>query len=183
VAGHVLLSGLSGAGKSTVGRLLAARLDRDFVDLDDAIVQRAGVATTVSATTVSATTVSAIFESLGEAHFRDMERQALCEALEGPPWRVIAAGGGALVDDASRALALAKSTVVWLRVDPSTAALRVAASEDRPLVSGDPVEGLRHQLRARESLYAEADLTVDAELGPPDRIAAHIQAVLAVSNA
>ncbi len=163
--GHVLLTGLSGSGKSTVGRLLARRLRRPFVDTDAEIVRRA------------AKPIDVIFEEDGEDRFRELETEALCEALESE-WAVIATGGGALVSDANRQRALQAAIVVWLDVSVETAAARVTTSERRPLVSPDPVAGLQRLLDERRDLYAKAHhrVSADADAGTVvDRIVTAIE--------
>ena len=145
-----MLVGLSGAGKSSVGRHLAQRLGWPLVDLDDEIARRAGMS------------VELIFDKLGEALFRRMEAAALSDALAAPP-QVIATGGGAVVNRASRAAVLEKSTVVWLQVSPERSAERCARSEVRPLLADDPVRQLERLLEERRALYAEAHVAVDTD--------------------
>lgn len=147
----MLLTGISGAGKSTVGRLLASALGCVFVDLDERIVERAGME------------VSAIFEKLGEARFRRWEAEALAEALNGPR-AVIATGGGTLASDENRALALASASVVWLEVSVALAAARCAQSEERPLLTGgSAVDRLAELLERRRAAYSEAPVHVSSD--------------------
>ena len=131
-----------GAGKSTVGRRLAKRIGLPFADADEEIEAAAGL------------TVAEIFERYGEAHFRDGERRVLARLIEGPP-RVIATGGGAFMDDETRALILARCTAIWLDAEVETLAERVGRRDHRPLLKGtgparpapaarrDPQPGLR----------------------------------------
>ena len=155
-----MLSGLSGAGKSTVGPLLAEALGVPFVDLDRRIEAMAGL------------TVSGIFEKSGETTFRALEATLLATELDAVEPRVIAAGGGALVADASRRRAHARATVVWLSVRPEDAAARCAAHRDRPLLAaGDAVERLSELLAARAAGYAEADLRVETSGRTPEEVA------------
>src|SRR3954469_23857636 len=100
----IVLVGLMGAGKTTVGRRLARRLNLPFADADEEIEAAAGLS------------IAEIFERCGEAHFRDGERRVLARLIHGPP-RVIATGGGAFMDPDTRALMLARCTAVWLDVD------------------------------------------------------------------
>lgn len=148
----VVLTGLSGAGKSTAGPLVALALGCDFVDLDREIERRAGMA------------VADIFAVHGEAHFRRLEAEALSDAMSRTRPAVVALGGGALVDPESRRLALARGTVVWLRVSPEAAAARCATEGGRPLLAGaDGADTLRRLLAAREAAYAQAHHVVETD--------------------
>lgn len=163
-ASHIALVGLSGAGKSTVGPLLAARLGRAFVDTDREVERSAGLP------------VHRLFAERGEAAFRALEAREVRRALEGPP-AVIALGGGALLDPESRRLVRGSATTVWLRADPAALAVRLAAvgHETRPLLAGaPPVERLRALLEARAGLYAAADLSVETDGREPGAVAAAI---------
>jgi shikimate kinase len=157
--GHVVLCGLSGAGKSTVGALLAAALGRPFVDIDAVVEREAGVP------------VRTIFSRDGEPAFRQRERAAAARALAAPPPAVIALGGGALEDDATLAEALAQ-TLVWLRAPADVLVPRVAGNA-RPLLAGDPLARLVALAAAREVRYGRAHLVVDASQ-PPKKVAAAI---------
>lgn len=144
----IALVGLMGAGKSTVGRRLAKRLDLPFVDADREIEAAAGLS------------VAEIFERFGEAQFRDGERRVIARLVEGPP-RVIATGGGAFVNEETRALILARCTAVWLDVEIDMLAERVARRGGRPLLNGtDSREVLRTLAAARNPIYAEAHIAV-----------------------
>ena len=158
---HLILSGLSGSGKSAVGARLARLLDRPFVDLDRALETRAGMS------------VAEMFRTLGEPQFRRHEANLLVEVLDRSP-AVIAAGGGALVADSSRLAASHCSLVVWLRVRPETALRRVEQSEERPLLASKPLASLTHLLESRESTYAQCDFAVDTDEKTADEIAATI---------
>jgi shikimate kinase len=171
----IALIGLPGAGKTSVGRALAARLGRPFVDLDEAVSQRLGAAPAEA------------FARLGEAAFRDAEEAALAEALaprDGEPDPVVATGGGAVLREANRR-ALAKSAfVVWLELTPEAAAARLTASPEgfrsRPILAGDGAARMRELWEVRRVLYeAAADARVDASADSPDRIAAAAEAAYA----
>lgn len=152
----IVLVGLMGAGKSTVGRRLAARLNLPFVDADAAIEQAAGLS------------VSEIFERYGEAHFRDGERRVIARLMEGPA-KVIATGGGAFVNDATRALILEHATAIWLDADVDTLAQRVGRRDNRPLLRGRDARAVLGELAAvRNPLYALAPIHVASAPGPHD---------------
>ncbi|MER3452509.1 MAG: hypothetical protein C4344_02140, partial [Acidimicrobiia bacterium] len=123
---HLVLVGMMGVGKTSVGRLVAARLGREFVDTDAAVQVRTG------------RSVRELFESFGEAAFRDAESEALAAALGRSEPAVIAAGGGAVLRRENREL-LAGATVVWLRAGLATLLGRVGSGTHRPLLDTDPV--------------------------------------------
>ena len=149
-AKHIVLTGLSGAGKSAVGSRLANRLQCDFCDLDLAISERAEMS------------IPEIFENAGEVQFRVMERELLLALLASERQTVVATGAGALVDTTNRKRALMAAHVVWLQVTPTNAAKRLAGHNDRPLLSRGDVEGrLQSMLEAREHAYAASHLVVD----------------------
>jgi len=150
----VVLVGLMGVGKSTVGRKVASLLGRDFVDADDAIVEAAR------------RTIPEIFETFGEAHFRDGERRVIARLIE-EGHGVIATGGGAFVDPATRALVLEKAIAVWIDCDVDTLVERTARRSNRPLLKqGDPKEILTRLAAERRPFYAEAPIRVVSENGP-----------------
>lgn len=156
---HVVLVGLSGAGKTTVGRLVAAALGGPFVDLDEAIEQRAGK------------TIRRIFAEDGEPAFRAHETACARAVLAGPP-SILAAGGGYTESEANRSAAGAAGLVVYLSVGIDAAAARLAGASDRPLVDGaDPALTLRGLLDRREKGYLEADHTVVTDGRMPDAVA------------
>jgi shikimate kinase len=160
---HLVLCGLSGAGKSTVGPLLAQRLGRPFVDVDHAVEDEAG------------RTVREIFAREGERAFRARERAAVVRALATAEPAVIALGGGALEDDASLADAL-EQTLVWL--DAPVRVLVPRIGDDRPLLAGNPEERLAALAAKRAPRYGRARVTVDATR-PPDAVVAEICVQLA----
>ena len=152
----VVLVGLMGAGKSTVGRRLAARLGLPFFDADSEIEKAAGM------------TVAEIFERFGEAHFRDGERRVIARLIEGPP-SVIATGGGAFVHPETRALILARATAVWLDADIATLVERVGRRSTRPLLKGRDAGKVLAELAAvRNPLYAEAPIHIASKAAPHD---------------
>lgn len=155
MAHHVVLVGLMGSGKTTVGRRLAARLDRDFIDADAALVE------------ITERTIAEIFATDGEAAFRAIEADVLEGLLEHHTPAVIASGGGVVLSDESRRrLADPAMTVVWLDASPAFLASRVAQREHRPLLAGsEPAGDVLGRLHAeRAPLYAEvADIVVDVE--------------------
>lgn len=166
----IVLVGLMGAGKSSVGRRLAARLGMPFVDADDEIERAAGMS------------VSEIFARLGEPAFRDGERRVIARIIAGPPC-VLATGGGAFVNDATRALILAEATAIWLDADIDTLVSRVGRRNSRPLLVGkDPRAVLESLAAARNPLYAEAPLRVASASAPHEvTVAAVLEALKSCS--
>lgn len=164
----VAIVGMMGAGKSSVGRRLAARLDVPFCDADSEIERAAGCS------------ISDIFERYGEAAFRAGERKVIARLLREPP-HVLATGGGAFIDSSTRVDIANSAISVWLRAPLALLAARVGKRESRPLLrDGDPREILESLLKEREPVYATADLVVDSEDGPHqtavDRILAALEA-------
>ena len=162
----IVLVGLMGAGKSTVGRRLAKRLGLPFVDSDEEIERAADHK------------VGEIFDRFGEASFRDGERRVIRRLVDGPP-KVLATGGGAFVEARTRALILERCIAVWLDADPEILAERVTRRDSRPLLSGrDPLPVLRELAAIRNPLYAEAHLHVRSQDGPHERAVERIVAAL-----
>lgn len=154
----VALVGMMGAGKTSVGKRLAARLSVPFCDADHEIEAAAGL------------TVAEIFERFGEAHFRDGERKVIARLLEEAP-HVLAAGGGAYMDAATRAAMSRHAFTVWLKAPVSLLLARVRKRDTRPLLkSGDPRATLEQLLKAREPVYATADMTLESA-DEPHRVA------------
>ncbi len=152
----VVLVGLMGAGKSTVGRRLANRLGLPFADADAEIETASGLS------------VAEIFERYGEAHFRDGERRVIARLIEGPA-KVIATGGGAFINDDTRALILAQAVAVWLDADLPTLVARVARRDTRPLLKDrDPAEVLAELAAKRNPIYAQAPIHVSSKPSPHD---------------
>jgi shikimate kinase len=144
---------MPGAGKSSVGRRLAKRLERPFVDADDELVRRSG------------RSVRDWFAGEGEVAFRTAESALLADLLAAPGPSVVAAGGGVVLDPANRALLRERATVVWLRAGVPYLLSRVLQKQDhRPLLDEDPEAALTRLHEARAPLYAEvAAITVDVE--------------------
>jgi shikimate kinase len=151
----IALVGLPGAGKTRVGRLLAERLGLAFADSDAEVEAATGLG------------VAEIFEQRGERLFRALERLAIAALVDGPV-QVIATGGGAFVDPATRALLLERCTVVWLDGDP---ALLAARAGGRPLLAGgDPEAALARLAATRNPLYAEAHIRIAGDEAAVERV-------------
>ena len=145
----IALVGLMGVGKSSIGRRLAAALDLPFRDADTEVEAAAGQ------------TISDIFESMGEAAFRDGERRVIARLMDEGP-HVLATGGGAFINDETRALIKARALSVWLKADLELLARRIGRKDTRPLVRGkDPLEVLTALSTARDPIYAHADIVVE----------------------
>lgn len=164
VAKHVVLVGMMGAGKSAVGRRVAARLVRPFSDSDTVVEDRMG------------RTVGEIWRTDGEATFRQYEAEALQSALADPTPSVIAAAGGTVLDAGNRAaLDGDDNVVIWLRADPSVLLGRVAHGDHRPLLDEDPEGVLARLHEERSELYAEvADAVIDVDDLDLDEVAARV---------
>ncbi|GAO39558.1 shikimate kinase [Sphingomonas changbaiensis NBRC 104936] len=159
----IVLIGLMGAGKTTVGRRLAQRLDLPFVDADEEIEAAAGMS------------ISEIFQMFGEAYFRDGERRVIARLIDGSP-KVIATGGGAFMNERTRALILEKTTAVWLEADLDTLVERVRRRSTRPLLKDrDPRQVLGDLAKLRNPVYALAPIHVRSQPSPHD---ATVKAIL-----
>jgi shikimate kinase/3-dehydroquinate synthase len=144
----LVVVGMMGSGKTTVGRRLALRLGLPFVDVDQEIVQAAGMP------------IADIFARHGEDHFRDGERRVMSRVLAGGP-RIVATGGGAFMHAATRARIAETSISIWLKADLDTLMRRVRKRATRPLLqTADPVGTMQRLLAEREPIYAQADVTV-----------------------
>lgn len=152
-AGHVVLVGLPGAGKTTVGRELAGRMGRRFIDLDEEITAREGMS------------VTEIFAVHGEEYFRGREAVLTRELLTTPP-AVVAPGGGWIVQPGLVELVRPPAIVVHLRVSPEAAIQRMGASAaDRPLLAArSPIDQLVTLWEARRTAYQRADLEVPTDV-------------------
>ena len=153
----IALVGLMGAGKTSVGRRLAKRLSLPFADADAEIEAAAGLA------------IAEIFERFGEAHFRDGERRVIARLVEGPR-QVIATGGGAFMNDETRALILARCTAIWIDGDLDTLAARLGRRDHRPLLRDKEPRALLAELaESRNPIYALAHFTVRGDTGTHER--------------
>lgn len=154
----IVLVGLMGAGKTTVGRRLAQRLGLPFVDADSEIEKAAGE------------TISEIFEHHGEAAFRDGERRVIARLLHNPR-QILATGGGAFMDPETRANIAARGISIWLRADLDVLLRRVGRRGNRPLLKQeDPRIVMERLMAQRYPVYAGADITVDSVEGPHDQV-------------
>jgi len=158
----LVLVGLMGAGKSTVGRRLGNALRLPFHDADQEIETAAGCS------------ISDFFERYGEAAFRDGERKVIARLLAGPR-HVLATGGGAFMDPTTRALIKKQGLSIWLRADIGLLMERVNKRPTRPLLqNGDPRATMERLMAERYPVYAEADVTVDSNGGPHDTVVQQI---------
>jgi shikimate kinase len=154
----IVLVGIMGAGKSSVGRRLAARLGMPFVDADTEIEKAADMS------------IPEIFAKHGEPYFRAGETRVIARILDGGP-QVLATGGGAFMNAETRAAIRAKGISVWLRAALQVLSKRIKRRNDRPLLKGaDPVETLKRLMDERYPIYAEADLTVESRDVPHEAI-------------
>jgi shikimate kinase len=158
---HLVLVGLMGAGKTTVGARCADLLGRPFVDTDDLIVTRAAMP------------FDEIWRTGGEPRFRELERAVVADVCASPEPLVIASGGGAILDPDNRQRFRATGVVVWLRAPTAVLAARVGDGATRPLLAGGDPEGALARLgAARDDAYsAAADASVDTEDRAVDEVA------------
>jgi len=162
----IVLIGMMGVGKSTIGRRLAARLGMRFVDADDEIVVAADM------------TIPEIFERYGEAGFRDGERRVIARLIEEGA-AIIATGGGAFMNEETRALILEKATAIWLDADIDILVERVSRREGRPLLKGkDPRTVLTELAAVRTPIYALAPLHIKSGSGPHEQTVERIMEAL-----
>ncbi len=166
----IVLVGLMGAGKSTVGRRLATALHLPFHDADQEIETAAGC------------TISDFFERYGEQAFRDGERRVISRLLDGPR-HVLATGGGAFMDPNTRDLIKHQGLSIWLRAGIELLMTRVAKRQTRPLLqTGDPRATMEKLMAERYPIYAEADITIESNGGPHDTVVQQILAHLTGSG-
>ena len=158
----IVLVGLMGVGKSTVGRRLAQRLGLAFVDADVEIEAAAGM------------TIAEIFDRFGEPYFRDGERRVIQRLIDGTR-KVIATGGGAFINADTRALILAEATAIWLDAAPGVLAERVKRRDTRPLLRNrDPHAVLSELAAVRNPIYALAPIHVASHKAPHENTVAAI---------
>ncbi len=157
----IVLVGMMGVGKSTVGRKLASTLGMHFVDADDEIAEAANMS------------IPEIFDQFGEPYFRDGERRVIARLLEDEGREcVVATGGGAFVQDDTRDMILENGVAVWLDSDVDTLVERVSRNNKRPLLRGGNTREIVTRMKAeREPAYAKAPIHVTSSAGP------HLQAV------
>lgn len=160
---RILLVGMMGSGKSTVGRLLADHLGWAYCDSDADVEAATG------------RTVPEIFEKDGEPAFRRVEAEVLARACERQASVVVSAAGGSVLDPDNRRLLRRSGTVVWLRARPETNAHRVGDGAGRPLLGDDPSKAMQRLYAERAPLYGEvADLVIDVDDLAPDQAVARI---------
>jgi shikimate kinase len=162
----IVLVGMMGSGKSSIGRRLAATLRLPFLDADTEIEKAANL------------TVPEIFSHYGEAHFREGERRVMARLLSGGP-AVLATGGGAFMSEETRRLCRERGVTLWLRARPSVLLDRVRKKGNRPLLDHpDPEAVIRRLLQEREPVYALADLSVASRDGPHHALVTEIIGML-----
>jgi shikimate kinase len=162
----VVLVGLMGAGKSSVGSVVASRMGVTFVDVDAAILERTGK------------TVRELWEQAGESGYRYLESKVVLDTLAEERDVVLAAPGGVVLDPAVRT-ALADAFVVWLRTDPATLASRVRLDDHRPLLGEHPQDVLTDMEHERSGIYEDlADLVIDTDHEDVETIAGRIVGAL-----
>lgn len=164
----IVLVGLMGAGKTTVGRRLANRLELPFIDADTEIEKAAG------------SSIADIFKEFGEAHFRDGEQRVIQRLLgEGP--QILATGGGAFMNPATREATQENGISIWLKADLDVLMKRVSRRSHRPLLQNDDPEAVMKRLiDERYPIYATADLSIDSKEGPHDAVVDDIVHALAI---
>jgi len=164
----IVLVGMMGVGKSSIGRRLAARLGIPFVDADTEIEKAADMS------------IADIFARHGEAYFRSGEARVIARLLDGGP-QVLATGGGAVMNADTRAVIKAKGVSVWLSAEFDVLMRRISKRKnERPMLqTADPAATLRELLVVREPVYAQADITVQSREVPHDAIVSEILSALA----
>jgi shikimate kinase len=154
----VVLVGMMGVGKSTIGRRLSARLRLPFLDADSEIEAAAGMS------------IPDIFDVHGEPQFRDGEARVIARLLDGGP-AVLATGGGAFMREETRGRIRAKAVSIWLKADADIIMRRVKRRADRPLLqTSDPAATVGRLMREREPVYQHADLTIWSRDVPHEKI-------------
>jgi shikimate kinase len=164
---NIVVVGLMGAGKTKIGRRLAARLGLRFFDSDHEIEAAAGES------------IEEIFANRGERIFREGERRVIARLLA-QPVHVLATGGGAFMDPLTRALIMRRGVSLWLRADLDVLVSRVSRRNNRPLLKGgDPRAILAELIERRHPVYAQADIVVDSSDGSPEATVTRALAALA----
>ena len=166
----IVLVGLMGVGKSTIGRRLAKRLNLSFVDSDEEIERAADQ------------TIREMFDRFGEPSFRDGERRVIARLIDGRR-KVIATGGGAFMNEATRALILERCLAIWLDADVETLAERVSRRDSRPLLRDkEPLAVLKELAAVRNPVYALAHLHIRSDASPHERTVERILQALGASE-
>ena len=158
---NIVLAGFMGTGKTSVGRILSARLDWPLVDTDEVVEELAG------------RPVPEIIRIEGEPVFRRWEREA-CKRVATGKQQVVATGGGALLDPANRATLCDRGLVVCLTCHPEEIVRRLEGDDSRPLLDHDPVGRIRQLLDARATVYDDLPHHVDTTTGSPEQVADEI---------
>lgn len=167
----IVMVGLMGAGKSAIGRQLATHLHMPFVDADTEIEAAAGCS------------VEEIFKRHGEEAFRDGERRVISRLLEGPPI-VLATGGGAFMDESTRAEITRTGISIWLRAELDTLVRRTAKRNNRPLLkNSDPAKTLKDLMAVRHPIYELADIFVESDDTPLEETVNRVCQALAAYSA
>ena len=147
----IVLVGLMGAGKSKIGRQISIDFDIEFIDTDTEIENIAGMS------------IAAIFDLYGEEKFREIEAREISKLLKGKP-AVISTGGGAYMQEKTRAIINQSGLSIWLKANPETLAERISNTDSRPLLRGkDPVKVLQQLAKERYPIYQEAELVIDTD--------------------
>ena len=161
----IILTGFMGCGKSTIGQLLAKRMNRNFEDMDAVIEQKAGMS------------ISRIFELEGEEGFRKREESVLAELLADSSL-VLATGGGAVLKKENRELFLQKGIVVFLKAEPKTIYQRVSTNDQRPLAKGKNLEELTALYESRMPYYEECHICFETRDDSPFQCVETLQELL-----
>ncbi len=158
----IMLVGMMGAGKTSIGKRLANALHLPFLDADAEIEKAANLS------------IAEIFQHYGEAHFREGERRVVARLMASGP-AVLATGGGAFISEETRENARQRGVTIWLRAEPSVLLERVRKKGNRPLLNDpDPEKVLRRLLIEREPFYSRADIMIASREGPHQSVVAEI---------
>ncbi len=159
---NIALIGLMGAGKTTIGKRLSHALGAEFYDSDHLVVERIGME------------ISDVFAQKGEAYFRQLEREIIADNLVWPP-HILATGGGAYIQEETRHLLQERAVTVWLKAEFEVLLERVSRKNTRPLLEqGDKAQILRELMEARYPLYEQADITIESDVGPHEKVVQRI---------